>query len=220
MSDDLPPQGLTLPDRLARIAEQHPPADTTPAPDEAMPTLRDAQRASFLERWHRVVPHRFWEAKLAAWDGAPFAEKLAAWADDETPDNLVLVGPVGVGKTHAAVAACRQHVAHGAGLEFWPVGELLDALDWRRPESAATLARFMSVDLLIVDDLGAERANEWTGERLYAVVNRRWLENRPTIVTTNLEPEALEAAIGQRTYSRLAHDALAVAIGGDDRRRA
>jgi DNA replication protein DnaC len=77
----------------------------------------------------------------------------------------------------------------------------------------------MSVELLLIDDLGTERANEWTGERLYAVVNRRWLADLPTIATSNLEPEQLEEALGERTYSRLVGGALVLRIAGQDRRR-
>ena len=76
--------------------------------------------------------------------------------------------------------------------------------------------------LLIIDDLGAERGNEWTGERLYLIVNRRWLDGLPTIVTTNLTLGAtgeLLAQIGERTYSRLAHGAVAIKMTGKDLRR-
>ena len=169
--------------------------------------------------WTAAVPARFRGARLAQIDQA-VRDDLAAWSGDDQRPNLVLFGAVGVGKTHAAIAACREPFGAGAGLRFAPIGELLDGLDWRRDDSSTTMAAACSVDLLIVDDLGSERANDWTGERLYLVVNRRWLDRLPTIVTTNLTPPQLADAVGERTYSRLADDALAITLTGEDRRRA
>lgn len=168
--------------------------------------------------WQTTIPRRFWSARLTDLQ-APVGTELAQWADDDDRGNLVLLGAVGVGKTHAAIAACRPAFGRGSSLTFLPIGELLDRLDWRRPDSATTMDDLCSVDLLVVDDLGTERSNEWTGERLYLVINRRWLDGRPTIVTANMTAEQLTDAVGERTYSRLAHGALALMLTGKDHRR-
>lgn len=181
-----------------------------------------ARRSTLDERrsdWERTVPRRFWNARTSDVVDAVRGD-LETWATSDDRPNLVLVGAVGVGKTHAAVAACRHAFGAGATLVFSPVGELLDGLDWRRPESASWLEHLCAVDLLIVDDMGSERSNEWTGERLYLLINRRWLERRPTIATTNMTTDQMRDTLGERTYSRLAHDALALELTGEDRRRA
>lgn len=169
--------------------------------------------------WQAIVPRRFHAARLDDLTGRAGHDDLVAWSTDDQPPNLVLIGPVGVGKSHAATAAVRPHYGGGADLEWTPVGEMLDRLDWRRPDSHQWLDRLMSVDLLVVDDLGTERANEWTGERLYAVVNRRWLAQLPTVATANMEPTALAESLGERTYSRLVGGALMLRLAGHDRRR-
>lgn len=187
----------------------------------AAAAMLDARR----DEWQAKIPRRFWPARLTDLTGTVHDE-LEQWANDDDRGNLVLAGAVGVGKTHAAVAACRPAFGRGADLTFLPVGELLDQLDWRRPDSAQTLERLCRVPLLIVDDMGAERSNEWTGERLYLVINRRWLDGLPTVVTTNLQlgGDVLDAGtlleqVGERTYSRLAHGALSLELTGKDQRR-
>lgn len=72
---------------------------------------------------------------------------------------------------------------------------------------------------MVLDDLGGEHTSDWTIERLYLIINRRWLQQRPVIATANLTPDTLEAAIGPRIMSRLTHDAVRLRIGGADRRR-
>jgi DNA replication protein DnaC len=63
--------------------------------------------------------------------------------------------------------------------------------------------RLTSVDLLHVDDLGAEKRSDWVLEQLYAIVNERYESERSMVVTTNLDQPALEEQIGMRTVSRL-----------------
>jgi DNA replication protein DnaC len=169
------------------------------------------------EAWQAMVPRRFHGADVAHF-AEPLAAKLQHWADDPAGRNLVLMGPVGTGKTHAAVAAVRYPHHRGLRVAFHPVVELLDLLRPGGPEGAWD--QLATVDLLVLDDLGTERATDWTGERLGALVNRRWLEERPIVATTNLQPKELEDSVGQRTYSRLVGGAVGLTLGGTDRRRA
>lgn len=171
------------------------------------------------QRWGSIMPARFAWAKLDDCTDAPARRALSEWSSTVAPGNLCLFGPVGVGKSHLAVAACRQ--AHDAGLQvrFYPVVELLDLLRPGGPEGI--LYELAEVDRLIIDDLGSERPTEWTAERLYALVNRRWLEERPTIITANGGPPELREAVGERMYSRIVGSgATVLRLTGNDRRRA
>jgi DNA replication protein DnaC len=80
--------------------------------------------------------------------------------------------------------------------------------------------RLTSVDLLHIDDLGAEKRSDWVLEQLYAIVDERYATNRSILVTTNLEVGALEEQIGERTVSRLAEMCETLPLYGDDRRYA
>lgn len=91
------------------------------------------------------------------------------------------------------------------------------------PSPAATptssfFERLTSVDLLHIDDLGAEKRSDWVLEQLYALVNERYETQRSVLITTNLPHEELEEQIGPRTVSRLTEICDEVAVFGDDRR--
>lgn len=171
--------------------------------------------------WARAIPNRFLWAQLddMADQPAEVVDALADWSTNPDGRNLLLLGPVGVGKSHAAVAAVRaQHHDRGAEVRFFPVVELLDLLRPGGPEGA--LYDLADCDLLVLDDVGSERATDWTAERLYALVNRRWLEGRPSVCTTNLDSTELATAVGPRVFSRLVgNGAVALRLTGPDRRR-
>lgn len=190
--------------RLQRAAHVRPVNDT------------DAELATIEAEWDARIPRRLRAARL---DGvpSPARESIAQWLADGSPGSLVLLGPVGVGKTYAATAALRDAFEHGARVMFAPVAEALEALRPGGPTDAAQ--RLRSAGLLLLDDLGVEKPSEWTVERLDSIVNRRWLDEKPTIVTTNVAPERLEASVDPRLFSRLVHDALAIEMVGTDRRR-
>jgi DNA replication protein DnaC len=81
------------------------------------------------------------------------------------------------------------------------------------------LDRLAAVDLLHVDDVGAEKTSEWVLEQLYAIVNARYEEQRSMVITTNLERDPLAAQITERTVSRLEETCTLVPLFGEDARR-
>ena len=79
--------------------------------------------------------------------------------------------------------------------------------------------RLSRVDLLHLDDLGAEKRTEWVLEQLYAIVNERWQDQRSIVVTTNLKDrEELRQQLGERTVSRLSEMCATIPIMGPDLR--
>jgi DNA replication protein DnaC len=67
----------------------------------------------------------------------------------------------------------------------------------------AFMDRLTEVDLLHIDDVGAEKTSEWVLEQLYAIVNARYEDERAMVITTNLDHAELREQIGERTVSRL-----------------
>ena len=63
--------------------------------------------------------------------------------------------------------------------------------------------RLTAVDLLHIDDLGAEHQTDWVLEQLYSIVNARYEAERAIVATTNLMPDELAERLGARTVSRL-----------------
>lgn len=213
--------GDGLPVTIARLEEKYGTADIglEPGPIDltGLPDPHDVALASRRAYWARIVPSRFAFAALDTLepDVAPLLEE---WSAHPGGANLVLFGPVGTGKTHAALAAARARAYAGDEVKFFPIIELLDHLRPDGPKGAfSTLAE---ADLLVIDDLGEERATDWTAERLGALINRRWMEEKPTIATTNLSRADLETYLGERAFSRLAGaGVVAIVLSGRDRRR-
>lgn len=91
--------------------------------------------------------------------------------------------------------------------------------DVRREHGATLLEDLTEVEVLILDDLGAERPTDWVRERLYLVVNQRWQAQRITLFTSNEPLDQLETAIGSRTLSRLVGDTVLLTLSGGDYRQ-
>lgn len=152
-------------------------------------------------------------------------DEVQAWAAHGLQaQGLYLAGPVGTGKTHAAwmaVAAwCHAALTRPSNGRVI-VTRMVDLLDSLRPggDSCDVMGVCQNAALLVIDDLGAERPTEWTRERLYSIVDHRYANCMPLIVTGNLPPKILEQQTGDRVASRLAEMCIVVPMTGEDRRR-
>ena len=123
--------------------------------------------------------------------------------------GLWLYGSAGTGKTTLAMLVSRTALEAGRSVAIYSLPKLLSRI--RRTFDAETgeqsysdlFERLATVDLLHIDDLGAENRTEWVLEQLYALVNERYESKRSLVVTTNLEEQQLEDQIGGRVVSRL-----------------
>jgi DNA replication protein DnaC len=149
-----------------------------------------------------------------------FSERI-----DDHLDNgrgLWFMGPVGTGKTTLAMLVSKAALKAGRSVAIFSLPRLLNEIrDTHRAERShiELLDRLTAVDLLHIDDIGAERTNDWVLEELYSIVNSRYEEQRSMVITTNiLDREQLCEQITERTVSRLTEMCDEIPLIGEDRR--
>jgi DNA replication protein DnaC len=193
---------------------------------------RDARVASLLQKSglsKRLKGYTLGNFRVVVSNSAARArmkvdEYLENWEENrEAGRGLYFCGGVGTGKTHLAVAVMQEIIRRKRVPSlFVTIPELLDNLRGAYNDPARDLDEWMdavkNADLLILDDLGSEKATTWVQERLFVIVNHRYREALPTIFTSNIGPEALPSQLGQRTASRIIAMCEGVELEGADYR--
>ena len=145
-------------------------------------------------------------------------------ANLEAGRGLWLFGDTGTGKTTLAMLVSKIALEGGHSVAIYSLPKLLARIRRTYDEEPGGdsyltfFERLTSVDLLHIDDFGAEKRSEWVLEQLYALVNERYEAQRSIILTTNLVVEKLEEQIGERTVSRLSETCDPIPLFGSDRR--
>ncbi len=127
---------------------------------------------------------------------------------------LVFIGPNGCGKTHLAAAIANQCLESGAVVLFSVVPDLLDHLRAAFAPTATEVydqlfSKMREAEVLILDDLGAQQSSPWANEKLFQLLNYRYNERLPTVITAN--PKGLQG-MDERIRSRLGDIGLAETI--------
>lgn len=140
------------------------------------------------------------------------AKKYAEEFGTVTKNGLFFYGKAGAGKTHLAVSIARCIIEQKQiAVKFARVIDLL--MDIRRTYNAdeyfrtenetELLKKYSTVPLLILDDLGAEKTSEWARQILYQIVDSRWIDDKPIIITSNLTLRELAERFDDRISSRI-----------------
>lgn len=216
------------------------PETRTATPCRCRPQRISASRTSTLTR---EIPERYRHIGL----NSPEVEELATRAPAqvrtarrycETIDSqlesgagLGFHGDPGTGKTMLAFMISRAALEAGKTIAVYSFPRLLAAIrDSYRDDATdgygAFLDKLVEVDLLQLDDLGAERPTEWAAEQIFLVIDGRYEAKRSVVYTTNLAlpggegagAETLVERIGHRVSSRLAEMSPPVPLFGDDHR--
>ena len=154
--------------------------------------------------------------------------------------GLLIIGPIGVGKTHLAVGIMKElMIKKGAQCLFYDYRELLKEIQnsWN-PQVQVTemdvLNKIFDAEVLVLDELGAVRPSEWVWDTVSHILNTRYNDERTTIITTNYQDlppggttvrttdgrqqreETLGDRIAERMRSRLHEMCRIVNVQGDD----
>lgn len=122
-----------------------------------------------------------------------YSEKLVKGIEKK---GLILVGNNGVGKTHLACSITNKLIENGIQVIYGTLinllAELRNSYDTDNNISEMEIIKlYKNVDLLIIDDLGKEKPSEWGLEKLFTIVNSRYENNLPVIITTNYNQNSL-----------------------------
>lgn len=137
--------------------------------------------------------------------------------------GLWIQGDVGTGKTTLAMLVSKAALDAGRSVAIYSLPRLLNLLREAMDSDEGKLDfldRLTAVDLLHIDDLGAENRTDWVLEQLYSIVNARYEAERAIVATTNLMPDELSERLGPRTVSRLVEICGdLIPLFGEDKRR-
>ena len=161
-------------------------------------------------------------ARVTQWAESPFDQR-----------GLFLYGPPGTGKTMLAAWALIEMIQRGhlavrrdypvrwstMAARFVRTPAWLDAQRPGQPSGSASEPREVhQAAVVVLDDLGVENPTEWARERIYTLIDDRYVRRLPTLVTSNLQLGEIAVRLGKRTASRLAEMCAQVELSGPDRR--
>lgn len=192
--------------------------------------------SSFLDR--AKLPRRYADCHFHNYKPQnPSQEKAFKYATTLTMEfpavdrGLLLMGTVGVGKTHLAVSILKGLTERGFTCLFYEFGTLLKEIQDSynsntKTSELAVLAPVLNAEVLVLDELGASKPTDWVRDTMAHIINSRYNDQRLTIFTTNYlddrsreRDETLEDRIGVRLRSRLYEMCKTVELSGIDFRR-
>ena len=159
------------------------------------------------------------------------AVKIAKWFAAEKPEKSVyLYGECGTGKTFLASLIAKEFILDFKDVVFGDVPSLLDEIkrtfNDASKDSGAIVDHYCNCELLVLDDLGAGQLTEWNIGVIYSILNTRYNNGKPLIVTSNYDLDNLERRLGgvdatsaKRIVSRLSQMCVLGFLGTVDRRR-
>lgn len=157
---------------------------------------RDQTFGNFsLRQEEKLAPEQQKNLERAFATAQNYAEEPRGW--------LVLSGGYGCGKTHLAAAVANYRVGAGREPVFVVVPDLLDHLrSTFGPSSNVTYDELFeevrSAPLLVLDDLGTQSATSWAREKLYQILNHRYVAGLPTVITTSSTIDEIDPRIRSR----------------------
>lgn len=187
--------------------------------DPTPPYIELEEPAGETGRPPRVPPK--YALTLDGLGDTPTAKAVRTWVEDRPTTGLLMVGPVGTGKSTAA-GAIALNLAAPYRCSYWPVPELIAAVkdEIHNPHDGHTvIQKIKNRPALVLDDIGTEHDTDWQRKVLTDLIAHCYDQQSTLIATTNLTPAGLEDSLGERSASRLMEMCTLLKVTGQDRRR-
>ncbi|MBT2467799.1 ATP-binding protein [Streptomyces sp. ISL-66] len=206
-----------------------------PTNEPGDPEFHRQRRAEWaLKRWEAATPYRYQGATSSNPGVRDWAHRAAT--EPRSAGFLLLTGSFGTGKTHEAYGALRLIADAGPEKYEFIAVTAPDMYALLRPGGSERgteyeVKRLKRIPLLLIDDLGTEKITEFTEEATYRLLNERYNESLPTIITSNLEADSrdekgarqgpdLTTTLGARITDRLRQMTTVIGMDGPSRRGA
>lgn len=147
-----------------------------------------------------------------------YAERFKELSRNGT--GLLLFGGIGCGKSFHSACIANALIRKGFNVVMVSVPDLVNEMQ-RARQGADAAWRYLACDLLILDDIGAERETGYAREQVYSIIDGRYTASKPMIASTNIEPKAMrdERDVSlMRIYSRLIEKCIPIVYRSGDRR--
>ncbi len=170
--------------------------------------LKSFKSAEIPPKYEHVTIENFKEINSTC---AKLKTMAKRYAENFTPGctGFLFKGKTGSGKTHLAVSILKELIFKGYSGLYTNTVDLLQFIRsvqfnaWKYDELTEMMDHILQQDLLVLDDLGAEKVTDWTRERLYSLINKLYENNKTIIVTSNIDLHELSLRLGDHTVSRL-----------------
>lgn len=149
-------------------------------------------------------------------------ERYAATFDPKDPYGLLLLGDVGTGKSYMSSAIANRLIDLGFSAFQTDVRYIVNLMESSFEKRQRNLDRILSYDLLLIEDLGAQRNTSYMMEHVYAIIDGRYKSGKPMVITTNLDPWRINDTSGdeawKRVFDRILERCYPIEFTGSNRR--
>jgi len=195
--------------------------------------ISSPSKEQMRKRIEKRIPKKFLNADLSK-----TLKKIQEYSINYNRTNnkgIYLYGSVGTGKTYSVCALAIDLLIQGYEVNVYNLPRLLNIIRSSFSKQEVTnektgdssyafihnmsdIEKLADIEILIIDDIGAEKASDWVAETLYHLINTRYENMKTTIFTSNLDLNDLSDKISERIVSRIAEMSEIYKIEGKDKR--
>lgn len=135
---------------------------------------------------------------------------------NQQEEGLLIWGEYGNGKSHLVASIAHEIKSKGYTVVFQTLPELLERIRQtfndrsNRETEKQIMDALLNCELLVLDDVGAEKVSDWVQDVLFRIVDGRYRKKKPILYTSNLKPSELKDRVGGRIYDRMIETSIMV----------